>query len=336
MKKILVPGGTGVMGTYLVPELLKLGYAVDVVSLDARTSDNPNLRYFTANFLDDAAAREILANDYDGMVDFMRYSSASFPEKCRLYCENVGHYVHLSSYRVYADEEHPVRETSPRLLDTATEAEFLATDDYCLCKARNENTLRASGYTNWTAVRPAVIFSTQRFQLVTMEADVLVPCARSGMPIAFPEEAADVHAAMCWGGDAAKMIALLVLNDAAKGEIYTIANGEAPTWSEIAGYYRDLLGLKTISMPAEEYLKIRGSGKISNGIRWQLAYDRLFDRTMDNSKILAATGLTNSDFVSVYDGLRYELSSLTDSMYTGWNSICETMRAYLDAHNIKY
>ena len=72
MKKILVPGGTGVMGTYLVPELLKLGYAVDVVSLDARTSGNPNLRYFTANFLDDAAAREILANDYDGMVDFMR------------------------------------------------------------------------------------------------------------------------------------------------------------------------------------------------------------------------------------------------------------------------
>ena len=33
-KKVLVPGGTGAMGVYLIPELLHLGYAVDVVSLD--------------------------------------------------------------------------------------------------------------------------------------------------------------------------------------------------------------------------------------------------------------------------------------------------------------
>ena len=29
-KKVLVPGGTGAMGVYLVPELLKMGYQVDV------------------------------------------------------------------------------------------------------------------------------------------------------------------------------------------------------------------------------------------------------------------------------------------------------------------
>ena len=42
-KKVLVPGGTGAMGVYLVPELLKMGYKVDVVSLDDRESDNESL-----------------------------------------------------------------------------------------------------------------------------------------------------------------------------------------------------------------------------------------------------------------------------------------------------
>lgn len=45
MKKILLIGGTGAMGIYLTPELLKKGYKVDVVSLDDMTSENSNLTY---------------------------------------------------------------------------------------------------------------------------------------------------------------------------------------------------------------------------------------------------------------------------------------------------
>ena len=156
MKKVLLIGGTGAMGIYLVPELLTRGYAVDVVSLDDIKSDIPNLRYFKGNAMDKDYIFSVLAEGYDGIVDFMIYNQHEFPEWHSMFLERTGHYIYLSTYRMYADEEHPVRETSPRLLDTATEAEFLATDDYCLCKARNENTLRASGYTNWTAVRPAV------------------------------------------------------------------------------------------------------------------------------------------------------------------------------------
>ena len=43
MKKILVMGGTGVMGAHLVPELIKMGYKVDVVSLEDKASANLNL-----------------------------------------------------------------------------------------------------------------------------------------------------------------------------------------------------------------------------------------------------------------------------------------------------
>ena len=77
-KKVLVPGGTGAMGVYLIPELLHLGYAVDVVSLDDIKSDNPDLRYFKANFKDPAVRSEFLKNDYDAIVDFMIYGTEEF------------------------------------------------------------------------------------------------------------------------------------------------------------------------------------------------------------------------------------------------------------------
>lgn len=43
MKKVLLLGGTGAMGIYLTPYLLDMGYKVDVVSLDEKTSDNAAL-----------------------------------------------------------------------------------------------------------------------------------------------------------------------------------------------------------------------------------------------------------------------------------------------------
>ena len=36
-------------------------------------------------------------------------------------------------------------------------------------------------------------------------------------------------------------------------------------------------------------------------------YDRNFDRSIDNSKVMRVTGLTKEDMTSVRDGLRYEI-----------------------------
>ena len=43
------------------------------------------------------------------------------------------------------------------------------------------------------------------------------------------------------------------------------------------------------------------------GRPWQLKYDRLYDRIVDNSKILEATGLRQSELMPLSDGLRIEL-----------------------------
>lgn len=41
-----------------------------------------------------------------------------------------------------------------------------------------------------------------------------------------------------------------------------------------------------------------------------MKYGRLFNRKIDNSKILEATGLKKEDFVSIKDGLKIEIERI--------------------------
>jgi nucleoside-diphosphate-sugar epimerase len=219
MKKILLVGGTGAMGTYLVPEMRALGYAVDVVALDTRESGDPLVRYFTANCYDEAVVKEFLKNDYDAVVDFMVYPKREQYEKfVPLYMKNTGHYFFLSTYRVYANEEHPVKESSPRLLDASRDEVLLTSNDYSIYKAESENFVRSLPDKHATILRPSITYSKRRFQLVTLEMDLLVRRMREGRAVVLPEAAMGVEATMSWAGDVAKMIARLVGNEKAFGE----------------------------------------------------------------------------------------------------------------------
>lgn len=311
MKKILVLGGTGAMGVYLVPKLIERGYAVDVASLDTVESTNPNLRYFTGNCMNVEYVGELLKNGYDGIVDFMIYTQDKFEERHQMFLDNTSHYIYLSTYRIYANEEHPVKETSPRLLDASKDKDFLATDDYALYKAKGENVLLNSKYTNWTAIRPAITYSKRRFQLVTLEAPYVVGRTLRGKKLVLPKQAKDVQATMSWAGDVAEMIARLLFNPKAYREIFSVCTAEHMTWGEVADIYKELIGLEAVWVDMEDFLGIlTHNSNNPMGARYQLIYDRLFDRIMDNSKILEVTGMKQSELTTLYDGLKRELAGV--------------------------
>ncbi len=332
MKKILLIGGTGAMGVYLTPELLKKGYKVDVVSLDERVSDHPNLTYMKMDCKDLEVQKKLLENHYDAVVDFLIYKgdqNVEFKPHMEQFLANTDHYVYFSSYRIYADEEHPIRESSPRLLDVSTDADFLASanNEYSLYKAIGEELLRASGKKNWTAVRPAITFSQRRFQLTTLEANVVVERMRAGKVVVLPEAAMDKQATMSWAGDVAKMLAAIVLNEKAYGETYTLATAEHQTWREVANIYSEIGGLKYITVDTDTYLNIVKPGNPHD--RYQLEYDRCFDRIVDNSKILELAGLKQSDLMPVKDALKMELDSLPADTKWQHTDINDRMDDYL-------
>ena len=334
-KKVLVLGATGAMGQYLVPYLVEMGYEVDGVSLDAMTSDNPKLKYIRANTKEEGVLDSLIANGYDCIVDFMVYDRDTFRDVADKLLGATDHYVYLSSYRVYANEETPIKETSPLLNDVLSEEEkALGHNDYCLYKARGEKIVRAYGKKNWTIIRPAITYSFCRYQLTTMEASVVINRARAGKKILLPDAAMDIQATMSWAGDVARMIAAIVCNERAMGETYTVSTAEHHTWREIAEYYKELIGLDYEIIPAERFIDLWAGAKSPENknrihAEWQLYFDRCFTRVIDNTKILELMGEAQSDLMPLYDGLKYELGRLDDSVRFPLPHIDAAMDNYL-------
>ncbi len=330
MKNVLVLGGTGAMGTYLVPKLVEKGYKVDVVSLDKALSNNKNLRYIQAQADDMKFMQELLANKYDAIVDFLYHDTIRFSERFEMFLKSTDHYLFLSSYRVYGDDEI-ITENSPRLLEVSEDKEFLATDDYSLYKARSENMLVASKYTNWTILRPAITFSTTKYQLINLEAYHFVRRARQGKSILMPEGVLSHIGTMSWAGDVAEMISRLVLNPNAMCETYTLSTAENHTWGEIADFYRDIIGLSYIPVDMETYLKVIENDTYKKDHYYKLVYDRFYDRRVDNSKILEATGMSQNELMPLYDGLKKELTALPKEVMWEDNIICRSMDEIIKA-----
>lgn len=334
MKKILVIGATGAMGKYLVPELAALGFSVTGVSVDNVVSTIENVEYVKGDAFDKEFMSGLLANKYDGIVDFMSYYNMEFFLKyIELYLQNTEHYIFLSSCRVFDDKEVPVKETSPRLLDSSDDEELKASNDYCIVKAKQENYLINSKYDNWTIVRPATTYGTMRLQLVTLEFANTVARALQGKKVVLPIQAKDKPATFCWGGDVAKMMARIMFKEDAKRESYNVCSGESKTWGEIADYYKELVGLESVWVDKEDYLAILDPNMNKN-IRWQLEYARMFHRITDNSKILNLTGLKQEELLPLKEGLKKEIGNIPAGYQPASNPIGERMDEYLEKNGL--
>jgi nucleoside-diphosphate-sugar epimerase len=308
-KRVLVIGGTGAIGVYLVPLLQKNKFTVHVTTRQAITSNKNNLKYIQGDGHDINFLKETLRNGgYNVVIDFMNYSTEEFNRLHRLLLGSCEHYIFLSSYRVFADAEI-ITEDSPRLLESSTNNKYLATDDYALAKARQEDMLRKASANNWSIIRPAITYSRERFQLGTMEADTFIFRALQNLPVAFPMEMLKRHTTMTWAGDVARLTSKLILKKDALGEDFNVTTSEHHTWEDVIKIYNEVIDIKIIPTSLDNYIKIMGGGFN----KYQVNYDRMFNRVMDNSKILRITGEEQKNLVPLREGLQKELRAYIDN-----------------------
>ncbi|WP_455138284.1 NAD(P)H-binding protein [Thermophilibacter sp.] len=293
--RALLLGGTGAMGSHLTRMLARDGWNVTVTSRSNRSSDNPRVSYVRGDAHDRRFLTDMLSQGWDVVVDFMVWSTDAFRGVCDSLLSSCRQYVFLSSYRVFADSP-VIDERSPRLLDVSNDAGYLATDEYALAKARQEDLLKTSERGNWTIVRPAITYSVGRLQLCTLECGDWLTLALAGHAVPLPAEMLSRQTTMTWGGDVALMISRLVESKRALGEDYDVCTSRHQSWTEVVRIYRSLLPLEVRKVSLNAYERACGSP-------WQCRYDRMYNRVMDNSKVLAATGLTESDLADPADGL---------------------------------
>ncbi|MDR1635398.1 MAG: NAD-dependent epimerase/dehydratase family protein [Bifidobacteriaceae bacterium] len=332
-KEVLVLGGTGAMGTYLVPRLASAsGTHCSVTTRQGRgrpgkESGRENalgdeVTYLRGNAHDLTFTSNILRKQrFDAIIDFMNYSTPEMRERVDLLLSHTDHYLFLSSARVFAESASPIHEESPRLLDVCSDARYLATDEYALSKARQENMLRDSHRRNWTILRPYITYSSRRFQLGTLEADQVVFRAWRGLPVALPREVLSRKTTMTWANDVASMIAALVSNPSSLGESFNLATSESRTWREVAGLYANSLGLVCQETELDAFLAATGSTE-------QVRRDRLFDRVFNSDKIEAATGIGPG--VPLEEGLVFELASVKVPVPGQWPVIAWHRQGAMD------
>lgn len=282
MKQILVLGGTGAMGRPLV-KILSESCQVFVTSRTTHPSSD-GVIYLKGNAHDHSFLQSILEErHYDAIVDFMVWGN-DFGEVLPALLENAKQYVFISSARVYAQSDEPIKENTPRLLDVSDDKEYLKTNEYALAKAREENLLINSNFHNYTIVRPSVTYNTHRLQLGVLEKESWLYRALHGRSIVFSEDIASKLTTMTLGDDVAKGIASIVGKEKTVGQTYHITSPKSLPWSDVLDIYLRVLEKHLCIRP-----KVVMSEKTTNLLFkeriYQVIYCRYFNRSFDNSKV---------------------------------------------------
>ena len=312
MKRVLLIAGTGTLGASAYPELVKLGYRADVVSLEDYKSVTSRLEFIRARAdLDWLKGFFAERGRYAAVVDFIHTPDVELlKRRMDLILAHTDQFVYLSSYRTYADRDRVVTEETPQWLDVTKDPKFLAEDDYAIPKAKGERYLTSLDTRNWTIIRPIISFTHFRLDLVTVGAYAILHRTAAGKRIPLPAEVRDKHCGVTWGGNTGLLIAHLIGKDEALGEAFTLGVDEGLTWGDVAKYYEELAGARFEWIPAKDYLEIATpNGYMDQQMIWT---DRNLDRTVDFSKVMRVTKLPRERFMCCRDAIAHELAYLSE------------------------
>lgn len=326
--KILILGGTGAMGSFLVPILASSKHEVYVTSRSNRQTNINHIHYIQGNAHDNEFLDKILCELYDVIIDFMVYENDELFYRLDTLLSNTKQYIFTSSCRVYADSETSITEDSSRILNKCFDETYLNTDEYALRKARQEDILKNSKYTNWTIIRPYITYSNERLQLGMYEKEHWLYRALLGKTIVFSKDIAYKYTTLTFGFDVAQAISKIIGNPKSLGEIIQIVSNETLTWENVLMIYLDVLEEITFKRP--KVLWLDNASKLTDILnnQYQVKYDRIYNRRFKSSKL---DNIINYKicYKKVNDGLRECLSEFINNPHD-FRQIDWKFEGYLD------
>lgn len=298
--KILIFGGTGSIGTSLVNDLSKNDDNQIYVTSRSKRKNFNNVNYICGNAKDNIFLNKILLDKYDVIIDFMVYSTKEFENRVDLLLENTSQYVFFSSARCFANSDSQIKEDSLRLIDS-NEKEYILTDEYGVSKGREEDILNKHSKKNYTIIRPYITYNSYRLQLGVYEKENWLRRALEGKTVIFPKDIASKYTTLTYGDDVANILISLIGNKKALGQSFNITTNESHTWGEILEYYKDIV--KKITGKDIKVKYVENSTELCKvWNQYQIKYDRLYNRSFDNEKIVSFIG--EYRFKKTYDGLK--------------------------------
>ena len=122
----------------------------------------------------------------------------------------------------------------------------------------------------------------------------------AGRTIVFPKDIASKKTSLTYGPDVAGAIAELIGNEKAYGQAFHITTDESHTWGEILDFYCDKIEKITGQRPKVKLVE-NSDGLMTVWNKWQIKYDRLYNREFNNAKIETVRG--KYDYKPTFEGL---------------------------------
>lgn len=304
---ILILGGTGAMGSHVSGLLKAKGYNIFITSRSKRKNSD-GVTYLKGNAKELTFITELCQKHWDVIIDFMVYSLDELKERIDMVLASTNQYIFISSARVYADSPL-ITEDSPRLLDVCQDQEYIASNEYAIAKAKEENVLFDSKRKNWTIVRPSLTYAENRLQLGVYEKENWLYRALHGRSIVFSKDLMDRYYTLSYGKDVADGIAQLVGKPQAVGQTFHIMIKESFQWKEILKIYLDTIEEKTGKRPNIVLTETCTNLKLPYA-KYQVLYGRYFNRHFDNRKISQL--VDTSEWLVPQEGLKMCLKAFLE------------------------
>lgn len=312
MKNILILGGTGAMGTYLV-EIMKKSIGGGKIFVTSRSShiSSDNVVYIKGNARDNVFLDNLLCKRFDAIVDFMNYNYDEMASRVIKLLSSTDHYIFFSSCRVYADSNMPLTEESPRLLETTKDMAFLSTNRYALRKARQEELIVHSGFHNYTIIRPYITYSDSRLQLGIYEKEQWLYRILKGRDLVINKNILYKRTSLTYGMDVAKVVSKCISNPSAMDKVIQIASSENKTWYEILKLYLSVIKEKQGITP-QIYVcdKMKAIDEIYEG-GYNTIYDRVYNRSFESKQAEKIIGM-QIQYVGMREGLHACISNFLE------------------------
>ena len=203
---VAVIGGTGHIGTYLVPELVALGHQVSVVSRGERSpyQDDPaweSVQYVKMDRKADEALGEfgpkIRSLEADVVIDLICFSEASAQHLVEALCGHVQHFLHCGTIWIYGPSTVvPATESQPRRPFGDYGIGKAAIEAYLLREARQSGfpaTMLHAGHIvgpGWSPINPQGNLNLEVFSKLARGEELILP--HMGMETLHHVHAADV------------------------------------------------------------------------------------------------------------------------------------------------
>lgn len=281
MKNILLIGGTGVIGCALQQVLIHSNdYTVHITSRNKSHKDFNNIKFHIGDSLCFNFIKGVIKSEnFDAIVDFMVYSTNHFKKSIDFYLNNCGHYIFLSSYRVYSDSKGILTEKSLRLIDDIRiDSNYRKSEEYAIKKAKQENIIFSHANENWTILRPSITFGPNRLQLFCFEASLFLPRINNNLAIIVPKNIRNIKTTYTDSDVAALYIFNIINNPLSYSEVFNLCSDSVYCWDDIFQFYSKEFKAQFIEVDHNIFKTLYVN-------QYQVEYDRMLNRQMSNLKI---------------------------------------------------